>query len=284
MKLERAHRAPALADEVVVRDRIDGALCTEGLWPLLHGMPSRARYRDDDWAAYLAATARVAGRIAASVVPTGAVWVDDFERAGVAAALRRLGHTGPIGLFLHTPVPTPDVLAALPWAADLLEQLRAFDLIVVHAEPWAFNLARCLNTSARRPEIAVVPVGIEPRAGISRDVDEQVARLRRSLAGRRLLLGVDPVAHVSGVPERLRAYERLLELEPLWRGAVTLMQVCMPARAGSGAAHRDRAPHGTHQRPARRGDLDADPLPLRRAADARAAVPRRRRRDRDAAV
>jgi trehalose 6-phosphate synthase len=228
VKLDVAHSLPAVADELVVRDRIDAALCSEALWPLLHGMPSRARYRDDHWAAYVAANASLARRVAATVAPTAAVWVDDFERAGVAAALRGLGHTGPIGLFVHTPVPPPDVLHALPWAAELVEQLRAFDLIVVHAEPWAFNLAGCFSTSAR-PEIAVVPVGIEP--GAPADVDEQVARVQRSLAGRRLLLGVDPLTQVSGIVERLLAFERLLELEPTWRGAITLLQICLPPRA-----------------------------------------------------
>jgi trehalose 6-phosphate synthase len=63
----------------------------------------------------------------------------------------------------------------------------------------------------------------------SRD-DSEIAGLRDQLAPRRVLLGVDRLDYAKGIPERLLAFERLLERYPQWQRKVTLLQICLPSR------------------------------------------------------
>ena len=45
------------------------------------------------------------------------------------------------------------------------------------------------------------------------------------------MLGVDRLDYTKGIPERLLAFGRLLEMFPEWRGKVSLVQVSVPSRA-----------------------------------------------------
>ena len=52
----------------------------------------------------------------------------------------------------------------------------------------------------------------------------------RSLAGRRLIIGVDRLDYTKGIPERLEAFALLLQTFPEWRGKVSLSQISVPTR------------------------------------------------------
>ena len=214
-----------------------GGFCNRGLWPLVHGFQARAHFVDEEWSVYRdanAAYARFAHQVAS---PTSTIWVHDYQLLLVASELRKRGHTGSIGLFLHTPFPPRDDLETCPWARQLLEGMLAFDLIGFQTVRWRDNFAACVRGTLGRtalPRAGVFPVGIEPdtfaEAAGGEDCEE-IARLRASLGGRALVLGVDRLDYSKGIPERLDAFARMLELEPRWRGKVSFVQVSVPSRA-----------------------------------------------------
>jgi len=45
------------------------------------------------------------------------------------------------------------------------------------------------------------------------------------------VLGVDRLDYTKGIPERLSAFARLLELQPEWRRKICLVQISVPSRA-----------------------------------------------------
>jgi trehalose 6-phosphate synthase len=61
----------------------------------------------------------------------------------------------------------------------------------------------------------------------------RVARLRHQLGltGQRVLVGVDRIDYTKGIPERLRALDRLLATHPEHVGKLRFVQVCAPSRA-----------------------------------------------------
>ena len=63
-------------------------------------------------------------------------------------------------------------------------------------------------------------------------------RLRRSLNGQSLILGVDRMDPTKGLPQRLAGYRRLLETRPDWRSRVTLLQIAAESRKEV-SAYRD---------------------------------------------
>jgi trehalose 6-phosphate synthase len=76
-----------------------------------------------------------------------------------------------------------------------------------------------------------MPVGVAPPAEDEGALDRDVAGLRAALGTRRMVLGVDRLDYAKGIPERLLAFERLLEVAPAWRRQVSLVQVSVPSRS-----------------------------------------------------
>jgi trehalose 6-phosphate synthase len=218
------------------REHYYGGFCNRALWPLFHGFPGRVRYTDDDWLAYVAANHEFARHAFDLTAPDGLVWMHDYHLLLAGQALRARGFTGPIGLFLHIPFPHPDLFDTLPWADELLTAMLDFDMIGFHTEQWAENFRACVRASGRDqrlPQTVVLPIGVDPLtfAATHGTIDRDIAGLRTALGDRKLILGVDRLDYSKGIPERLRAFERLLERSPEWRSRVSFVQVSVPSRA-----------------------------------------------------
>jgi trehalose 6-phosphate synthase len=221
--------------------------CNRTLWPLFHSFPSRVRFADNEWETYQAANEAFAAAAVRLVGPESTIWAHDFHLLSLAGALRRHGHRGPIGLFLHVPFPGPDLFSLIPWADRLLDEMLEFDLIGVHTRQYADNLRHCVGALSparvgddavdhrgRRTRIDVFPIGImaegfqeAPEPAMVEEIDA----LLHAIAPSRLVIGVDRLDYTKGIPERLRAFGRLFTLFPAWRGKVSLVQVSVPSRA-----------------------------------------------------
>lgn len=213
--------------------------CNRALWPLLHSFPGRVRYNDADWEAYVEVNDTYARFASDLVAADGTIWVHDYHLLLLGEAVRRHGFGGPVGLFLHVPFPGPDVFETLPWCDQVLTAMRAFDLVGFHTDQWADNFRACvraqeLRTGARGklPSIGVLPIGIDPLsfAATEETLDREVMGLRAALGSRRMILGVDRLDYSKGIPERLLAFDRLLETRPEWRGQVSFVQISVPTR------------------------------------------------------
>ena len=217
------------------RERYYGGFCNRALWPLFHGFPGRVRYSDEDWLAYVAANSEFARHAYDLVASNGTVWMHDYHLLLAGQALRGRGFSGPIGLFLHIPFPHGDLFDTLPWADEIIAAMLDFDLIGFHTEQWADNFRACVRARGHEhiPEVGILPIGVDPLAFPRQvgDIDRDIAGLTAALGERKLILGVDRLDYAKGIPERLLAFERLLELSSSWRGKVTFVQVSVPSRA-----------------------------------------------------
>ncbi|MFP3693842.1 trehalose-6-phosphate synthase, partial [Burkholderia sp. SIMBA_048] len=61
--------------------------------------------------------------------PDDTIWVHDYQLIPLAAELRAMGCTNPIGFFLHIPMPPPPIMAAIPEHEWLMRALFAYDLV-----------------------------------------------------------------------------------------------------------------------------------------------------------
>lgn len=220
--------------------------CNRSLWPLLHGFPGRVRYQDDEWTRYVDVNRRFAEH-ACSLAGEGApIWVHDYHLFLVGEEIRRLGHGGPLGFFLHVPFPPIDALETLPWAREILRGLLAYDVIGFHTDRHTENFCAAVREmlgvvvkpssrrSSRRPIVRAFPIGIDP-APFAHDhpvaSSDEVAGLLAARGQRRILLGVDRLDYSKGVPERLEAFERLLERHTRWQRRVSMIQISVPSRS-----------------------------------------------------
>jgi trehalose 6-phosphate synthase len=235
------------------RQRFYAGFCNQSLWPLLHGFPQRVRYLDDEWQCYVDANRAYAQLAQEAAGADALVWIQDFHLMLVARELRRAGHRGPIGFYLHVPFPPLDVLETMPWATDVMAGLLEYDRIGLQASRWHDNFIACARgllgaagEARARDRAGVFPIGIDPdrfaesaataatatasgELGAARS--GELGALEAMLGGRQLILGVDRLDYSKGIPERLEAFARLLERFPEWRGKVSFVQVSVPTRS-----------------------------------------------------
>ncbi len=212
------------------------------LWPLLHSLVERARFDGREWTAYDRVNLRFAQRAADLAGDTGFVWIHDYHLFRAPRHLRRLAPGLRIAFFLHTPFPPYDIFRILPWGRELLRGLLACDLVGFHIADYAQNFLDCterlLGARVDRRALLVEEgdrtchAGAFP-LGIDFDRFEQLARLAPAASERRgrIILGVDRLDYTKGIPERIRAFERLLELHPDYREQLTLVQIAVPTRS-----------------------------------------------------
>ena len=221
------------------RQQYYNGFCNRALWPLMHGFPGRVQYRGDNWNAYIRVNDLFARHAVDLVTKDGTIWVHDYHLLLVARSARERRYWGPIGLFVHVPFPSPDVFDTLPWSTEILNAMRDYDLIGFHTQQWADNFLACMRAHEQRtglarkpPQVGVLPIGIDPMSfqGSEDVVEREIAGLQAALGARRMILGVDRLDYSKGIPERLLAFEALLERYPEWRSQVSLVQISVPSR------------------------------------------------------
>lgn len=82
--------------------------------------------------------------------------------------------------------------------------------------------------------VAAFPIGIDPdrfeQALDQPDVRKHVEELRRRFSEKRVMLGVDRLDMIKGIPQKLLAFEKFLDEHPEWREKVVLLQIAVPTR------------------------------------------------------
>ena len=227
-------------------DNYYNGFSNRALWPLLHSIPRYASFADKHWDYYRCVNDAFAAAATELIAPDKPVWIHDYHLLLAARALRKLGHNGPLGLFLHTPFPGPDLFELLPWADQLLDAMLDLDLLGFHTARDVANFRHTVTALSpalfedgaivhrgRRVRVAAFPIGavLEPfQEPVDPEAAREAADLLRVIAPSRLVLGVDRLDYTKGIPERLAAFGLLLEQYPHWRGQVSLIQISVPSR------------------------------------------------------
>ena len=78
------------------------------------------------------------------------------------------------------------------------------------------------------------PIGIHPNkweeALESSLVKDKIIDLQRRFDGKKVLLGIDRLDYVKGIPHKLKAIECFLRAHPQWMGKIVLLQIAVPSR------------------------------------------------------
>ncbi|MEJ0048725.1 MAG: trehalose-6-phosphate synthase [Rhodospirillales bacterium] len=219
------------------------------LWPILHYRLDLAEFNAVDLGGYLRVNRHFAAEIARFIQPDDVVWVHDYHLLTLGATLRAKKFDNLTGFFLHIPCPPPDILLALPQHAETIGALVHYDLVGVQTERDAENLGQYFETAlgatrrgngvfecgGRRVQVRAFPVGIAPRvyARAARHAARTPTseKLRASLEGKQLILGVDRLDYTKGIPLRIQAFGQFLDDHKAWLDKVTLLQLTPKSRS-----------------------------------------------------
>ena len=225
------------------------------LWPALHSRPDLIRVTADEYTCYREVNAFMARALQGFDAPDAVFWIQDYHFLALGAEMRRLQIGRPLGFFLHTPWADRRTMAAVPHHADLVEAMLSYDLIgfqtdddrenfedYLHFELGLSVFDGTVTSRAGLTHLATFPIGIDVEEFTSRatkaSTRADVSRLRASLNGGKLVFGVDRLDYSKGLANRMRAFDRMLDIEPQLKRGVSLLQVAVPTR-GNIRAYRE---------------------------------------------
>jgi trehalose 6-phosphate synthase len=217
------------------------------LWPALHSRADLIRASQEDYLSYREVNAFMARALLRFRKPDAAFWIQDYHFLALGAELRDLGVTQPVGFFLHTPWPTRAIMGGVPHHRELIEAMLAYDLIGFQTQDDCENFLGYLSSefgldvengavTSRygTSRVAVFPIGIDPdkfaQQAAKAVSHPDVTRLRRSLNGEKLAIGVDRLDYSKGLINRINAFDRMWTLQPALQRTVSLLQIATPSR------------------------------------------------------
>jgi alpha,alpha-trehalose-phosphate synthase [UDP-forming] len=224
----------------------------EIIWPLFHGVPSRCKFNSKYWTGYSNANERFADAVEQVWRKNDFVWVHDYHLMLLAQILRCRGAAYRLAYFHHIPFPPPAVFENLPWRTELLRALTCFDTIGFQTVRDRRNFVACIRyflpetrlmhvdgrlVIRRADHYATVgnyPISVDFQSFATEATTPgaiaAMHAVRQGMAKSSMILGIDRLDYTKGIPERLTAFQSLLESHPELRGHVTMVQIVVPSR------------------------------------------------------
>jgi len=219
------------------------------LWPALHSRADLICASHDDYLSYREVNAFMARALLRFARPNAAFWVQDYHFLALGAELRDLGVTQRVGFFLHTPWPAHNIIEGVPHHRELIEAMLAYDLIGFQTRDDCENFLGYLSSELGleveggvvtsrhgKTHVAVFPIGIDPEKFAQQAAKAlshpDVSRLRRSLNGEKLAIGVDRLDYSKGLINRINAFDRMWTMQPALARTISLLQIATPSRGG----------------------------------------------------
>jgi trehalose 6-phosphate synthase/phosphatase len=217
------------------------------LWPLFHYLLGDQPFSQKQWNSYCLANEQFA-KVVLSVWKEGdLIWVHDFHLMKLPEILRKSNPNVRIGFFLHIPFPSSEIFQVLPVRKPILHGLLNCDLLGFHTYDYVRHfLSACtrilgLETTpggvqfeGRFVPTSVFPIGIDPDKFVTRlkspEVQTRLAEYQQNFEGKYVLIGVDRLDYIKGIPHKLKALELFFQKYPQFQSKVVLIQVAVPSR------------------------------------------------------
>jgi trehalose 6-phosphate synthase len=227
-------------------------LSNSGLWPLCHKVFTRPVFNPTHWAMYRQVNQLFADAVLDEAGSDPAfVFIQDYHFGLLPKLLREQAPNLIVAHFWHIPWPSPDLFAVFPWKEELLAGLLGNDLLGFHLRYHCqsfletvdrtleakvdferYDVVRGGKTTTVRPFPISIDFASHVETAESSAVAHKAARFREQLmVDERILgIGIDRIDYTKGIPERLRALDRLYELHPEHRERLTFVQIGVPSR------------------------------------------------------
>lgn len=239
---------PVMISEQMV-DKYYNGFSNSILWPLFHYMPEDVHFENDLYNAYVDVNKKFAETIIDIYMPGDILWIHDYHLMLLPNFVRDKIPDANIGFFLHIPFPSSEIYRVLPKGPELLDGVLNSDLIGFHTFDYQRHFVKTctrllgvenapngVHYQGRFVSVCTDPVGIDPDKFHNKlqtpEVINRVEELKQTFRDRKIILGVDRLDYIKGVPHKLRGLERFFQEHPDWVGKVVLIQVAVPSRIG----------------------------------------------------
>ncbi|KAI8099768.1 glycosyltransferase family 20-domain-containing protein [Halteromyces radiatus] len=240
------HSIPLFLNAESIQGHYDG-YCKTMLWPLLHYIiwnnATDGRLESKQWEIYAAVNQKYSELVIDCYQPEDVVWIHDYHLLLVPRILRIKLPKANIGLFVHSPWPTSEILRCLPKRQEILKGMMGANLVGFQTYGYARHF---ISTCTRVLGYETTPEGIYDDdgyfcyvgtfpIGINTVKVEQMLAQQHTLnkmkiitdmyPDKKILVARDKIDLVKGVLQKLEAFEKFLYLYPQWRNKVILIQL-----------------------------------------------------------
>jgi trehalose 6-phosphate synthase len=224
------------------------------LWPLCHIAYTRPYFSRQDWEVYRSVNQRFCDTVLEEVGGESAVvFIQDYHLALLPRMLKNARPDLKLIQFWHIPWPNCEAFRIFPWEEELLDGLLGNDLLGFHIQHHCNNfldtIATCVEAMIDYEEFRVLrggrPTYVRPfpisvdfqqiggdaqAPAVKRTARGFAKELGETAAGSCLFVGADRIDYTKGIPERLTAFDLLLQRHPELLGKVALVQLAAPSR------------------------------------------------------
>lgn len=225
----------------------------EGLWPLCNMAYVKPRFRASDWEIYKAVSQKFADIVASEAKSEAPiVFIQDYHFGILPRLIREKFPNALIISFWHIPWPNSETFGILPWRHEFLDGMLAADIIGFHTQFHCNNFLDCVDTHIEAlidREHDTIRHGDDfcmvrpyPISIAWPDFDEwtvpDILMCRQQIMERlkidvrvKIIIGIERLDYIKGIPERLRSFYIFLDKNPNWRERVCFVQVASPSRS-----------------------------------------------------
>mmetsp|Transcript_19949 Transcript_19949/g.32453 ORF Transcript_19949/g.32453 Transcript_19949/m.32453 type:complete len:967 (+) Transcript_19949:149-3049(+) len=259
-ELKKHNCVPVWIEERKLRQEFFHGFCKKVLWRLFHYVmpqadPDFGKKWEKRWEAYIQVNkliANVVVKTASSSPENAAIWVHGYPTLLVPEFVRAALPLSKLGVFIHTPWPTTDVVRCLPERVRIVQAMLSADIVGFHT----YDYARHFLSACRRiggldfTTVEGGRLGVQTQSGRTvlveishlginsvffhdlakgEEVKKMVAAAKAEHKDRQIVIGIDHLDLVKGTLIKLQAYHRFLETHDDWKDRVVLIQVLLPS-------------------------------------------------------
>ena len=220
----------------------------EALWPLCHMAHVRPEFRKEDWTEYRKVNGLFAKTLLDEIrhIERPIVLVQDYHLALVPAMIKKSRPDAQIAMFWHIPWPSAAQFSICPWRKEILEGMLGADLLGFHTQQYGNNFMDTVGNEVEsridyehfsifrddhRTFVKPLPISIAfPGSAERLEQPDRSILLHLNIHTPHLILGVDRLDYIKGIPERFRGFEFLLDAHPEYREKLTMLQIASPTR------------------------------------------------------
>lgn len=245
-ELRKESMHPVFLSKREIRDFYEG-FSNATLWPTFHYFNQYAIYKKSWWDAYQRVNQKFCQVVFEIAEPGDRIWVHDYQLLLLPQMLRQKIDNCLIGFFQHIPFSSYEVFRLLPWRKSILQGMLGADLIGFHtyddARHFLSSVNRLVGISDTNGQLEIgdryalvdaFPMGIDYKkyasAAISEETQQNEKIFRKSLGNQKLVLSIDRLDYSKGIPQKLLAFEQLLEKKPELQGSISLVMIVVPSR------------------------------------------------------
>lgn len=217
------------------------------IWPLFHYFSNFASHEVENWTFYKSVNYKFYDSVKHLIGDNDIIWIHDYQLMLLPQIIRENHPNVKIGFFLHIPFPSYEIFRTIVWRKELLVGVLGSDIIGFHTYDYVRHFLSSvkrilgyehhlnkITVDERYVKADVYPMGIDFERFASDYNDSafiaQSKAIQDSLSDIKMILSIDRLDYTKGIPERIKAFRRFLELYPEFNQKVRLNLIVAPSR------------------------------------------------------